>query len=146
MRVIVQRVESAKCIVDGKVTGEIGKGYMLLVGFTHHDTEDNIKKMVKKIINLRIFDDEDGKMNLNIKSVGGEILSISQFTLYGNCDNGNRPYFIEALPSNQALPLYLKFNSLLKSEGNLKVEEGIFGAHMYLYPVCDGPVTITLEM
>ena len=145
MKVIVQKVKSASCVVDNKITGQIGVGYMLLVGFTHTDTIENVKKMAKKIVGLRIFEDEIGKMNLDIKSVNGKILSISQFTLYGDANKGNRPSFVNSMPGALAEPLYNLFNEILRNEYDLIVETGIFGAHMYLNPVCDGPVTIELE-
>jgi D-tyrosyl-tRNA(Tyr) deacylase len=145
MKVIVQKVKSASCTVDDKITGQIEKGFMLLVGFTHTDTLENVKKMAKKIVGLRIFDDENGKMNLDLNSVGGKILSISQFTLYGDATKGNRPSFVNSMPGSSAEPLYNAFNELLRTEYNIEVETGIFGAHMYLNPICDGPVTIELE-
>ena len=145
MKVIVQKVLSASCTVDNKITGKIANGYMLLVGFTHSDTIENVQKMAKKIVGLRIFEDQDGKMNLDIKSVNGQILSISQFTLYGDCNKGNRPSFVNSMRPETALELYLKFNEILRNEYNMTVETGIFGAHMVLDPICDGPVTIELE-
>ena len=145
MKVIVQKVLSASCTVDNKITGKINQGYMLLVGFTHSDTIENVLKMAKKIVGLRIFEDENGKMNLDIKSVNGEILSISQFTLYGECNKGNRPSFVNSMRPEFAEELYLKFNDVLRKEYDMKVETGIFGAHMILDPICDGPVTIELE-
>ncbi|MBR6516494.1 MAG: D-tyrosyl-tRNA(Tyr) deacylase [Bacilli bacterium] len=145
MKVIVQKVLSASCTVDNKITGKINQGYMLLVGFTHSDTIENVLKMAKKIVGLRIFEDENGKMNLDIKSVNGEILSISQFTLYGDCNKGNRPSFVNSMRPEFAEELYLKFNDVLRKEYDMKVETGIFGAHMILDPICDGPVTIELE-
>lgn len=145
MKVIVQKVLSASCTVDNKITGKINQGYMLLVGFTHTDTIENVLKMAKKIVGLRIFEDENGKMNLDIKSVNGEILSISQFTLYGDCNKGNRPSFVNSMRPEFAEELYLKFNDVLRKEYDMKVETGIFGAHMILDPICDGPVTIELE-
>ena len=145
MKVIVQKVKSASCTVDDKITGQIEKGFMLLVGFTHTDTLENVKKMAKKIVGLRIFDDENGKMNLDLNSVGGKILSISQFTLYGDATKGNRPSFVNSMPGSSAEPLYTAFNEILRTEYNIEVQTGIFGAHMYLNPICDGPVTIELE-
>ena len=145
MKVIVQKVLSASCTVDNKITGKINQGYMLLVGFTHSDTIENVLKMAKKIVGLRIFEDENGKMNLDIKSVNGEILSISQFTLYGDCNKGNRPSFVNSMRPEFAEELYLKFNDVLRKEYDMKVETGIFGAHMILDPICDGPVTIEVE-
>lgn len=144
MKVVVQRCKGAKCTVDGNITGQIDHGYMLLVGFTHNDNVENIDKMVKKIINLRIFEDEMGKMNKNIIQVGGSILSISQFTLYANTNEGNRPSFTNAMKPDLASNLYNIFNAKLKEE-NIKVECGIFGADMQIDFVNDGPVTIILE-
>ncbi len=144
MKVIVQRSKGAKCIIDGNIQGEISHGYMLLVGFKKGDSLDSVLKMVKKISNLRIFEDENQKMNLNIHQVNGEILSISQFTLYANPYDGNRPSFTDALEPNKATELYDIFNDLLRKE-NLKVETGIFGADMQIDFINDGPVTIILE-
>lgn len=145
MKVIVQKVLSASCTVENKITGKIDQGFMLLVGFTHSDTIENVKKMAKKIVGLRVFEDECGKMNLSIKDVGGKILSISQFTLYGDCNKGNRPSFVNSMNPIDASKLYDEFNKLLRTEYDMVVETGIFGAHMILDPICDGPVTIELE-
>ena len=144
MRVVVQRSLNAKCTVDGNITGQIDKGFMLLVGFTHTDTIDTIDKMVKKILNLRIFEDEFGKMNLNISQVNGSILSISQFTLYADPSSGNRPSFINAMKADLATNMYDIFNRKLRENG-MKVQTGIFGAEMKIDFVNDGPVTIILE-
>lgn len=144
MKVVLQRVKFAKCTVDGKVSGAINEGYMLLVGYTHTDTDEINKKMVKKIANLRIFEDENGKMNLDINKVNGSILSISQFTLYANTNEGNRPSFVNAMKPDEANRLYHLFNSHLREYG-LTVEEGIFGAHMEIELLNNGPVTICLE-
>lgn len=143
MRVIVQRVEEAMVKVDGKIVGEIKDGYMLLVGFTYDDTIKNILEMVKKIINLRIMDDEKGVMNLSILDTKGSILSISQFTLYADTKKGNRPSYVNALPGEEASKLYDLFNQELAKY--LKVETGVFGAEMKVSLVNDGPITITLE-
>ncbi len=145
MKVVVQRVSTAKCIVDNKITGSINKGFMLLVGFTDGDNEEKMQKMAKKIAGLRIFEDENDKMNLNLSQVNGEILSISQFTLYGNPYEGNRPSFVDAMNPKDASILYLRFNQILRDDYHFKVEEGIFGAHMDLDIICDGPTTIMLE-
>ena len=145
MKVVVQKVLSASCTVDNKITGKIDQGFMLLVGFTHSDTIENVNKMAKKIVGLRIFEDECGKMNLSIKDVGGKILSISQFTLYGGCNKGNRPSFVNSMNPASANELYNQFNEILRNEHGMIVETGIFGAHMILDPICDGPVTIELE-
>ena len=143
MKVVVQRSKEAKCEVDNKITGKIDKGMMILVGFTEGDNEEKIDYMVKKILNLRIFDDENGIMNKNILDYGGSILSISQFTLYGDASKGNRPSYIKALDSNKATILYDKFNQKLRE--NIKVETGIFGADMKITFTNDGPVTIIIE-
>ena len=117
---------------------------MLLVGFTHDDTIDQIKWMVNKVVNLRIFDDENNVMNLSVKDIKGSILSISQFTLYGDGKKGNRPSYIKALNGEKAKVLYDEFNKLLKEE-NIKVEQGVFGADMKVSLLNDGPITIILE-
>ena len=145
MKVVVQKVLSASCTVDNKITGKIDQGFMLLVGFTHSDTTENVLKMAKKIAGLRIFEDEAGKTNLSIKDVGGKILSISQFTLYGDCNKGNRPSFVNSMAPDAASKLYDYFNEVLRNDYQMVVETGIFGAHMILDPICDGPVTIELE-
>lgn len=143
MRVIVQRVNSASVTVDEKVVGKINHGYMLLVGFTYGDTIDNILAMVKKIVNLRIMDDLDGVMNRSILDTGGEILSISQFTLYADTKKGNRPSYIEAMKGDESTILYDKFNEELAKY--VHVEKGIFGAYMKVNLENDGPTTIILE-
>lgn len=145
MKVVVQRCLKANCLVDGKICGSVNQGLMLLVGFTNNDNLEIIKKMAKKIINLRIFEDDNNKMNKSIIDIGGEILSISQFTLYANPYNGNRPSFTEALNFSDANNLYKQFNEVLRSENNIKVEEGIFGADMKIDFVNDGPVTIIID-
>ncbi len=148
MKVIIQRVKEAKCIVDNNITGEISSGLMLLVSFCIKDefiSYDILYKMAKKISNMRIFSDDEGKMNKSIKDINGSILSISQFTLYANPYEGNRPSFVDALKGDIAKPLYLKFNEILRNEFKIKVEEGIFGADMKLDIICDGPVTIEVE-
>ena len=144
MRVVLQRVDYAKCTVNNVITGAIDKGYMLLVGFTHDDNIDKVKKAAKKIAGLRIFEDENQKMNLNLETVKGSILSISQFTLYANTNEGNRPSFVDAMKPDSAKDLYLKFNQELRSYG-FKVEEGIFGAHMDIELLNSGPVTIIYD-
>ena len=143
MRVIVQRAKDAKCFIDNEIYSSIDFGYLLLVGFTYGDDINTINKMIKKILNLRIFEDENGKMNLNIKQVNGKILSISQFTLYANPNDGNRPSFIDALSPDKATVLYDKFNELLSQE--IEVGTGIFGADMSISFTNFGPCTITLE-
>ncbi len=143
MRVIVQRAKEASVSVDSKIVGKIGYGYMLLVGFTEGDNDDIISFMVKKILNLRIMDDENGVMNKSILDTGGEILSISQFTLYGDATKGNRPSYIKALPGPQSTILYDKFNEELSKY--IHVEKGVFGANMQVSLINDGPTTILLE-
>ena len=143
MRVIVQRVLSSSVEVDNKIKGKIDKGFMLLVGFTDTDNEKTLKKMADKILRLRIFDDENGIMNKSILDVGGEILSISQFTLYGDASKGNRPSYIKALNGEQAIKLYELFNHTLKEK--IHVETGKFGAEMEIKLINDGPITILLE-
>lgn len=144
MRVVIQRVDEASVKVDNKIVGQINKGFMLLVGFTHTDTLKDIDYMVEKIINLRIFDDENGVMNKSLLDVNGNILSISQFTLYANTIKGRRPNYLDALGGDEASKLYNIFNMKLK-EQNIKVETGIFGAEMKVSLINDGPVTIILE-
>ena len=144
MKVLVQRVLSSSVEVDNKIVGQINKGLMLLVGFTDSDTDKEIDYMVDKIINLRIFDDENGVMNKSLIDVNGSILSISQFTLYADTRKGRRPSYIKALNGDKAILLYDKFNNKLKEE-NIKVETGIFGADMKESLINDGPITIMLE-
>lgn len=143
MRVVVQRAKNAKCVVDNKVTGSIDNGLMLLVGFTEGDSIEEINYLSKKIINLRIFEDESGIMNKSILDVGGNILSISQFTLYADTSKGNRPSYVKALSSNEATKLYDLFNEELKKY--VDVETGIFGADMDITFTNVGPTTILLE-
>lgn len=143
MKVVVQRSGNAKCTVDGKITGEIENGLVLLVGFTALDNIETIDWMVRKILHLRIFDDEQGIMNKSILDVGGKILSISQFTLYADTKKGNRPSYIQALNGEQARILYDIFNQKLAE--SISVETGIFGADMQISLVNQGPVTILLE-
>ena len=143
MKVIVQRVKKASCEVNGKITGQIKDGFMLLVGFNHIDTEKNVLEMVKKVLNLRIMDDENGVMNKSILDTGGSILSISQFTLYADTKKGNRPSYIEAMKGKDAIKLYDLFNQELSKF--VPLEKGIFGADMQISLVNDGPITIILE-
>lgn len=145
MRVVVQRARQAKVTVDGKVTGAIEHGLMLLVGLTHEDTVKDLEYCAKKVANLRIFEDEKGKMNLSIKEVGGSILSISQFTLYGETKKGNRPSFIEAARPEVAELLYHQFNQILRETYDIQVETGIFGAMMDVSFTNNGPVTLIVE-
>ena len=144
MKVLVQRVLSSSVEVDNKIVGQINKGLMLLVGFTDSDTDKEIDYMVDKIINLRIFDDENGVMNKSLIDVNGSILSISQFTLYADTRKGRRPSYIKALSGDKAILLYDKFNNKLKEE-NIKVETGIFGADMKVELLNDGPFTVIVD-
>lgn len=143
MRVLVQRSKEASCIVNEKLVGKIDSGLVLLVGFTQNDSIEEIKYLVNKIINLRIFDDENGIMNKSILEVGGSILSISQFTLYADTKKGNRPSYINALNGEEAQKLYDLFNEELSKY--VKVSTGIFGSDMKIHLINDGPVTIYLE-
>ena len=144
MKVIVQRVKKASVEVENKIVGKINEGFMLLVGFTEGDDYNNICEMAKKIVNLRIMDDENGVMNKSILDTKGSILSISQFTLYADCKKGRRPSFIDAAKPEQAIPLYNYFNKKIE-EYNVHVETGIFGADMKVSLLNDGPVTIILD-
>lgn len=144
MKVIVQRVKEASCKVDEKITGSINTGYMLLVGFGLDDTKEIVEKVATKISKLRIFDDENGKINKSIFDVSGKILSISQFTLYADITKGNRPAFVNALGGEKAKDLYDYFNECLRHFG-LEVYEGIFGADMKISLINDGPCTIIVD-
>lgn len=143
MRILVQRSLNSSVKVDGKLVGSIDKGLVLLVGFTDSDTSSDIDYLIKKVLNLRIFDDENGIMNKSVLDIGGSILSISQFTLYADTKKGNRPSYIKALNGNEAIKLYDEFNNKLSE--SIKVEKGIFGADMEVSITNDGPVTILLE-
>ena len=144
MRFVIQRVDQAEVTVEGKSVGKIGKGLMILVGFTEGDNFDTIKYMVDKIVNLRVFDDENGIMNKSLLDKSFSILSVSQFTLYGDASKGRRPSYVNALNGSLAKPLYDKFNEELRKYG-IKVETGIFGGDMKVELINDGPVTIMLE-
>ena len=144
MRVLVQRCDKANVKVDSNIVGSIDKGLMILVGFTEGDNFDTIKYMVDKIVNLRVFDDENGIMNNSLLDKSFSILSVSQFTLYGDASKGRRPSYINALNGSLAKPLYDKFNEELRKYG-IKVETGIFGGDMKVELINDGPVTIMLE-
>lgn len=144
MRVVVQRAKDAKCLVDQKIVGQIPYGYMLLVGFTHEDTMEEVKHLAKKIIGLRIFEDEMGKLNKSIMDVNGEILAISQFTLYADSRKGNRPSFTMAMAYEQANELFTQFVEELRSY-EVPVSTGVFGADMEISFVNVGPTTIILD-
>jgi D-tyrosyl-tRNA(Tyr) deacylase len=145
MKLIIQRTSRASVSVDNKIVGQINQGLMVLIGITHSDTKANADALIKKLINLRVFNDEHGKMNLSIQDVHGEFLVISQFTLYGNAKKGNRPSYVDAAPPDVAIPLYEYFIDSLIVESQLTVETGIFGAMMDVELVNSGPVTLLLE-
>ena len=145
MRVVVQRCSRAEVRIDGQTVGQIGRGFLLLVGVTDGDSEAQADLLAKKVAQMRVFEDSEGKMNLALKDVDGAILSISQFTLYADCKKGNRPSFIRAARPETAVPLYDYFNARLRSEYGLQVETGRFGADMKVDFINDGPVTILLD-
>jgi D-aminoacyl-tRNA deacylase len=144
MRLVVQRSKEARVTVDGEITGSITKGFVLLVGVTHEDQETDAAFLAEKVANLRVFEDDGGKMNLSLLDVGGEILSVSQFTLYGDCRKGRRPNFMDAAKPNHALSIYEAFNRCLIEKG-IKVETGVFGAMMDVQLTNDGPVTLIID-
>lgn len=144
MKLVIQRVQEASVSVGQEVVGKIGHGFMVLLGVSQTDTEEIADKMFQKLLKLRIFEDENGKTNLDIKSVNGELLIISQFTLYADCRHGNRPSFIGAGTPDQANALYEYFLSQCRKEIPV-VEQGIFGAHMMVSLINDGPFTIVLD-
>ncbi len=144
MKVVVQRVSEASVTIDGQIHGKIDKGFLLLVGIQDSDSEEVVRKMADKIARMRIFVDKNDKMNLSLSQVNGDILSISQFTLYADCKKGNRPSFSLAGKPEHAKKMYLYFNEYLRSLG-IRVEEGIFGADMKVRLLNDGPVTIILD-
>lgn len=144
MRAVVQRVSQAKVSVDGEITGEIGVGVLVLLGITHADTTEQGRWLAEKLAGLRIFSDEQGKMNRDLSDVGGAMLIVSQFTLYGECQKGRRPSFIDAAPPDIAIPLYEDFINQVKALG-IPVATGRFGAMMRIELINDGPVTLILE-
>ena len=145
MRIVLQRCSRAEVRIDGQTVGKIGKGFMALVGVTDGDTKAEAELLARKVAQMRVFEDADGKMNLALKDVGGAVLSISQFTLYADCKKGNRPSFVRAARPDVAEPLYDYFNNLLRTQYDLQVETGRFGADMKVDFVNDGPVTIILD-
>lgn len=144
MKIVIQRVKNAQVEVEKKVVGKIEKGFLVLLGVTHKDTKEEADYLVKKLCKLRVFTDENDKMNLGLKEVGGELLIVSQFTLYADCTGGNRPSFTEAAKPEQANELYEYFCSACE-RNQIHVEKGIFGADMKVSLLNDGPVTIVLE-
>lgn len=145
MRVVLQRVSRASVSIGGEVVGRVGQGYLLLVGFRAGDDDETLRWMAEKVVGLRLFNDEAGKMNLGLEDVGGGLLVVSQFTLYGDTRRGRRPSFIEAAPPEIAIPLYDRFVELLRRLLPGRVETGEFGAMMEVELVNDGPVTLILE-
>ncbi len=145
MKIVLQRCSRAEVRIDGETVGRIGIGFVVLVGITHNDTREDADFLAKKVAGMRVFEDVEGKMNLSLAEVGGQILSISQFTLYGNARKGNRPSFIEAARPEVAEPLYEYFNQVLREQYGLHVETGRFGANMQVDFVNDGPVTIIVD-
>lgn len=144
MRVVIQRVAYASVTVEEKVIGKIERGFLLLVGVTHDDAMEDMEYLVRKIVQMRIFEDEEGKLNRSIQDIGGEILSVSQFTLYADTKKGNRPSFSKAAPGDVAIEMFEQFNGLLRDTG-IPVETGQFGADMKVELLNDGPVTIQLD-
>jgi D-tyrosyl-tRNA(Tyr) deacylase len=144
MRVLLQRVSRAEVRIDGQVRGQIGPGFLLLVGFTHADGDEAVAWMAEKVTGLRLFPDDEGKMNRGLDDIGGALLVVSQFTLYGDARKGRRPSFVDAARPETAIPLYERFVELLRASG-LRVETGEFGAMMDVELVNDGPVTLWLE-
>ncbi len=144
MRVVLQRVSRASVTIDGRTAGAVERGFCLLVGFTPGDTEATVDWMAEKVAGLRLFSDADGKMNLGLDEVGGAVLVVSQFTLYGDTAKGRRPSFVDAARPEQAIPLYQRFVAALRGRG-LEVATGEFGAHMMVEIHNDGPVTLILE-
>ena len=144
MRAVLTRVKSASVTVDGSVIGQIGQGFLILLGVTHEDPEAQAVKLADKLMGLRIFEDENGKMNRSLEDVGGQVLVVSQFTLYGNCKKGRRPEFLAAARPEIAIPLYEKFIALCRDKG-FSVETGEFGAEMLVESVNDGPVTLIVD-
>ncbi|MBC5627383.1 D-tyrosyl-tRNA(Tyr) deacylase [Clostridium sp. NSJ-6] len=144
MRAVVQRVKKSSVKVDGEIVGAIQNGLNVLIGICKDDTLDDLKYIVDKVINLRIFHDDNDKMNLSVKDINGAILAISQFTLYGDCRKGRRPNFMNALGGNEAEKLYDKFIEMLRETG-IEIATGVFGAHMDVEIQNDGPVTILLD-
>jgi len=145
LRVVLQRVSRAQVSVEGRLTGSVGAGFLLLVGFRSGDGDEQLAWMADKVLGLRVFPDADGKMNLGLDETGGDLLVVSQFTLYGDARKGRRPSFIDAAPPEVAIPLYERFVALLRARARGRVETGEFGAHMDVELVNDGPVTLVLE-
>jgi D-aminoacyl-tRNA deacylase len=144
MRAVLQRVSRASVTVAGETVGKIGRGLLVLLGITHNDTPEQARWLAEKIVSLRIFEDADDKMNLGLTDVNGEVLIVSQFTLYGDCSKGRRPSFVDAARPEQAIPLYEAFINAVRAQG-VKVETGRFGAMMGVELINDGPVTLIVD-
>lgn len=144
MKVVIQRVKRSSVKVEGKVVGEISKGLLILFAVHVDDNDSGLEKLVEKVVNLRIFDDEKGVMNRSLKDIGGEVLVVSQFTLYGDCKKGNRPSYIKSAKGPQALPIYEKFVELIRDRG-FRAETGAFGEIMEVEIINDGPTTIIID-
>ncbi len=144
MRLLIQRSKKSSVEINGKINGSIDFGYVIFVGFTHKDTKEIVNRMINKLLNLRIFEDEEGKINKSLLDVGGSILSISQFTLYANTSKGNRTSFIDSMNYDDASKLYDYFNETLKENG-INTQTGIFGEDMKVSILNDGPITIMLD-
>ena len=145
MRVVLQRASEASVTIAGEIAGEIGAGLVLLVGFTDSDTEEELRWMVEKVLGLRVFSDDQGKMNLSVRDLGGDVLVVSQFTLYGDTRKGRRPSFVHAAHPDVAIPLYDRFLELLEEASPGRIQSGEFGAMMDVALVNAGPVTLVLE-
>lgn len=145
MRLVIQRVREAQVDIDKKTVGQIQQGILVLLGITHEDTDEDIEWMVRKLLGLRIFEDEEGRMNLSVKEVSGGVLVVSQFTLYANTKKGNRPSFIRSAPPEAAIPLYERFLDVLRVNFSGPVATGEFGGDMKVSLVNDGPVTIIID-
>ena len=145
MKAVIQRVTDASVTVDGEIKGSIGKGFLILLGVVQGDTSAQAEVLASKIAKLRVFEDDNGKMNLSLLDIGGEALVVSQFTLCADCKKGNRPSFTPSAPPDVANELYLEFSDMLKNNGIQKVENGVFGADMKVSLLNDGPVTIILD-
>lgn len=145
MKSVIQRVKKASVTVDYEITGSIGRGLLVLLGIHRDDTEEQLQWMADKILKLRVFDDEEGRMNRSVQDVEGGILVVSQFTLYGDAKKGTRPSYIEAARPEKAEPMYETFLDYLKERSSLKIQSGVFAAHMDVELINDGPVTIILE-
>lgn len=144
MKLVIQRVKEAKVEVESKIVGKIEKGFLVLIGIKKGDKKQQADYLVKKLCNLRVFEDNNGKMNLSLKDVKGKLLIVSQFTLYGDCSDGNRPSFIESARPEEAIPLYEYFCEEC-AKNSIEVQRGIFGADMKVHLLNDGPVTIIIE-